>query len=125
MPTINVEFDEEEFKELSECKQDKTTWKDYILSSMWIQARLKTRPKNQFGIEGDLVEPVTFEKPCHDCGYCPYGQIVEMFTIKRDRDQYSCQVFGHNCPAFYLAEPLSETNYSGIPSLGDPKEEKA
>ena len=108
MPNINVEFTEEEFEDLNKCKRKEMTWKDYMLSSTWIQARLIRNASNKWGKTWGLKEPTTFEKPCHSCGYCPYGQIVEMSPIKRDRDQYSCTVFGHNCPAFYLAEPLSE-----------------
>ena len=89
------------------------------------------------------------EKPCHACGYCPYGQLVEEFPLreketkyaikhnrysklvkgkgwikcnKKDKDAspdinwaidkvknpYSCEVFGHNCPVYYHAEPLAE-----------------
>jgi len=108
MPNINVEFTEEEFEDLNKCKRKEMTWKDYMLSSTWIQARLIRNASNQWGKNWGLEEPLQFEKPCHSCGYCPYGQIVEMFPIKRDRDQYSCTTFGHNCPAFYLAEPMSE-----------------
>lgn len=48
------------------------------------------------------------EKPCHALGYCPYGYLVEFFQIQEDRDQYSCDVFGHDCPVFYLAEGATE-----------------
>lgn len=89
-------------------------------------------------------------KPCHACGYCPYGQLVEAFPLheeaydfavkmdkyskrnpdapgwiecdKDDEDAYPdidygmrhtksevpCKVFGHDCPAFYHAEPMCE-----------------
>ena len=48
------------------------------------------------------------EKPCRFCGFCPYGQIVEEFPLKVKSDKVSCNVFGHNCPVFYMAEPLAE-----------------
>ena len=92
----------------------------------------------------------TLEKPCHSCGYCPYGQLVEAFPIHREASAYAekhdvytklnpfgvgwipcakedegsqpdieyglkhttnkreCQVFGHDCPVYYHAEPLTE-----------------
>ncbi len=109
MKNINVEFTEEEFKELSECKRKGMTWKEYLQSSMWIQAKLKGNAFNTWGKNGEFEEPVKFDKPCHSCGYCPFGSVVEMFPIKRTRDQYSCTVFGHNCPAFYMAEPMAES----------------
>lgn len=46
------------------------------------------------------------EKPCHQLGWCPYGQLVEEFPLEHDK--YSCEVFGHNCPAYYHREDLSE-----------------
>ena len=47
-------------------------------------------------------------KPCHFCGFCPYGSLIEAFPITIKRTKYSCKVFGHNCPVFYHAEPLAE-----------------
>jgi len=46
-------------------------------------------------------------KPCHKLGYCPYGQLVEEYPIN-DKTNMSCLTFGHDCPVFYLAEPISE-----------------
>ena len=48
-------------------------------------------------------------KPCWEIEYCPYGPLVENFTLKHDRDEKSCRIFGHDCPVFYVAEPLTET----------------
>lgn len=48
------------------------------------------------------------EKPCHKLGWCPYGELVEEFPLKEDRDEQSCSVFGHNCPVFYHKEDASE-----------------
>jgi len=45
-------------------------------------------------------------KPCHTCGYCPYGAMVEAFPFSEIG--ISCKVFGHDCPMFYNAEDLSE-----------------
>ena len=48
-------------------------------------------------------------KPCHSCGFCPYGQLVEEFKIRKVRSKkYSCKVFGHDCPAFYHSEMIRE-----------------
>ncbi len=47
-------------------------------------------------------------KPCRICGFCPYGQLVEAFPLKSKRNKESCEIFGHECPAFYLAEPMCE-----------------
>ena len=48
------------------------------------------------------------KKPCHMLGFCPYGPLVEFYQLREKPSKFSCKVFGHDCPAFYLAEPLSE-----------------
>jgi hypothetical protein len=48
-------------------------------------------------------------KPCWELKYCPYGPLVEQFPLTEERSQISCRIFGHNCPIFYVAEPLTET----------------
>lgn len=47
-------------------------------------------------------------KPCHYTGFCVYGQLVEEFPIRTKANFRSCKVFGHECPVFYMAEPLAE-----------------
>ena len=42
--------------------------------------------------------------PCAKCGYCPYGQLIEEFRLRPRRNEYSCKVFGHDCPVYYLGE---------------------
>jgi len=34
---------------------------------------------------------------------------VERFPIKEISDEKSCRIFGHDCPVFFVAEPLTET----------------
>lgn len=48
-------------------------------------------------------------KPCWEIKYCPYGPIVEQFPLQKEKDSRSCRIFGHDCPVFYVAEPLTET----------------
>ncbi len=48
-------------------------------------------------------------KPCWEIKYCPYGPLVEYFPLKSTRDERSCRIFGHDCPVFFVAEPLTET----------------
>lgn len=47
-------------------------------------------------------------KPCLLCFYCPYGTLVEEFPLRQKRSKYSCRIFGHDCPAYYMAEPFRE-----------------
>jgi len=48
-------------------------------------------------------------KPCWEVKYCPYGPFVELLPLKEIPDDKSCRIFGHDCPVFYCAEPLTET----------------
>ncbi|HAM81848.1 HNH endonuclease [Ornithinibacillus bavariensis] len=32
--------------------------------------------------------------------------MVEDFPIKEEADDHRCRIFGHECPVFYVAEPL-------------------
>jgi hypothetical protein len=48
-------------------------------------------------------------KPCWELKYCPYGPLVEQFPLQEERDSRSCRIFGHDCPVFHVAEPLTET----------------
>lgn len=48
-------------------------------------------------------------KPCWELKYCPYGPLVEGFPLQEERDHRSCRIFGHDCPVFTMAEPLTET----------------
>ena len=48
-------------------------------------------------------------KPCWEIRYCPYGPLVEEFPLKEEHDDKSCRIFGHDCPVFSVAEPLTET----------------
>jgi len=56
-----------------------------------------------------LKSNLTKEKPCHTLGWCPYGQLVELFWLRYESDKkFSCEVFGHDCPVFYHAEEFSD-----------------
>lgn len=48
-------------------------------------------------------------KPCWELKYCPYGPLVEEFPLAESPDDRSCRIFGHDCPVFTMAEPLTET----------------
>jgi len=48
-------------------------------------------------------------KPCWEIKYCPYGPLVEQLPLKLKPDDKSCRIFGHDCPVFFVAEPLTET----------------
>lgn len=108
MPSINVELTEKELEELKKFKREGESWKNFINSSLWLKGCVIREPYTEFGKNWKIDPPVKIEKPCHSCGYCPYGQLVEAFTVKVERDEVSCRVFGHDCPTFYCSEPLAE-----------------
>ena len=47
-------------------------------------------------------------KPCKICCFCPYGVLAEKYPLGETGDKDNCSVFGHICPAFYVAEPFAE-----------------
>ena len=48
------------------------------------------------------------EKPCHALKWCPYGTLIEEYPLPLQSTKMSCRVFGHDCPAFYIRQNLSE-----------------
>jgi len=48
------------------------------------------------------------EKPCFIYPGCPYGQLVECFCQRMEKTKYNCDDFGHDCPIFYLMEPITD-----------------
>ena len=81
--------------------------------SKWLNTTKRIHKPNEesnFGKDKEGKDLLwTMEKPCHSCGFCPYGQLVEEYPLQGEkRDEVSCKVFGHDCPAYYMAEPLSE-----------------
>ena len=48
-------------------------------------------------------------KPCWELKYCPYGPLIEEFPLHEVDTHRSCRIFGHDCPVFFIAEPLTET----------------
>jgi len=125
MKSINVELTDEEFEYLKRVKTG--SWKGFLFDGIWLKGILLRKPKDNFegwskNGEGKKHKRV---KPCHKIGFCAYGQLVEEFPlypefIEQDLDlnqlaregklhtKFSCKVFGHDCPVFYCAEPLSE-----------------
>lgn len=56
------------------------------------------------------------DKPCLKLGYCPYGYLVELFPLhgiqterfKPKRNAKPCEIYGHDCPRYYVAENLTK-----------------
>ena len=56
-----------------------------------------------------IYDSSEIRKPCLDLDrLCPYGCLVEEFPLHpRDSEMgYSCGIFGHDCPVFYIAERI-------------------
>jgi len=102
MKTIHIRLDKEEHKRLKKTKGG--TWLGYLRKASWFVARAYSKPTKDFASWKSKKQR---EKPCLKLGFCPYGQLVEAFPLVRG--EFSCRVFGHDCPVFYCAEPLSES----------------
>ena len=64
-----------------------------------------------FYLNNQKVINKNIKKPCHLCGFCPYGSLVEEFPLRKKRNKkISCGLFGHDCPAFYHAESIGSEN---------------
>jgi hypothetical protein len=63
-------------------------------------------PKNKFN-KGVIVHE-NAEKPCHILHWCPYGNLAESFRLRNLYSRYTCLVFDHDCPSFYVSEHLTE-----------------
>ncbi|MCE9614815.1 MAG: hypothetical protein K8T26_11100 [Lentisphaerae bacterium] len=46
--------------------------------------------------------------PCLKLGHCPYGILVESFPLAPQGDPRRCKVWGHECPAFEVAEEFAD-----------------
>jgi hypothetical protein len=66
-----------------------------------------TKPTDWLNYKKPIHKFKDIEKPCYSCGYCPYGQLVEAFQLEK-RTKISCTIFGHDCPAYYMAEGMTE-----------------
>lgn len=51
-------------------------------------------------------------KPCVKLEYCPYGALVEQFQLPNPHDKHGCDLFGHLCPVFVVAERRCDGNGS-------------
>ena len=59
-------------------------------------------------------------KPCSILQYCPYGILVEAFRIRhslKNGSKYSCELFGHDCPIFYLVEYVNNNKELMFPYI--------
>jgi len=110
MVNINVKLTNEELKYLKKFKTD--SWKQFLYKGLWLKGCLKRKPKDTFvGWDTRDTKGKDYKrtKPCHDTGFCPYGQLVEEFPLHPEGyTEFSCRLFGHDCPVFYCAEPLCE-----------------
>ena len=58
------------------------------------------------------------KKPCHTLDWCPYGGLVEAFRIRKEITNYTCEVFGHDCPVFYISQIVVEGSFDS-PEFND------
>ena len=119
MPNINVSLTDEDHALLDRIK-GVLSWKNFLWKASWFLARVNAKPRTHWGEEWQMDKPVAITKPCHTWGACPYGQLVEAFHIEPGPySVYSCKTFGHDCPAFYCAEPIGEPGAKRVTETGE------
>ena len=101
MKHIHIELEDEEHAMLKKVK--KGSWLEFLRKASWFMGKVNSPPTKDF--HKWKIEKQK-EKPCAKLGFCPYGQLVESFPLVHG--EFSCRVFGHDCPVYYCAEPLSE-----------------
>jgi len=67
---------------------------------------MKKKKENWLNTKIIIKQNLKREKPCHSCGYCPYGQLVEEFPFSSKK--LRCGAYGHDCPMYYHAENIIE-----------------
>lgn len=116
----------------------------YMIESLAVKTTDRKPPKRAKTGRSTKLPPGWPCKPCWELKYCPYGPLVEFFPLLHpvrnksfwgstevmswapqnyrkvllgcDPEEISCNVFGHVCPVFLMAEPFTETDqvrYSG------------
>lgn len=83
-----------------------TGWRGWWCLKCFKQEEENCDPKNFFN-KGVIVNK-NAEKPCHVLRWCPYGGLVESFRIRTTNSKYTCQLFDHDCPVFYVSEQFTE-----------------
>ena len=101
MKTIHIQVSNDLHESLKKTKKE--SWRRYLQKASWFVAKTNSTPTRDFHTW--KIEKQK-EKPCLKVGFCPYGQLVESFPL--EHGEFSCTVFGHDCPVYYCAEPLSE-----------------
>jgi len=57
-------------------------------------------------------------KPCRIISFCPYGPLIaEQFPLLKEPDEMSCAVFGHQCPIYFVAEPVCDGDMSSAEEI--------
>lgn len=60
-------------------------------------------------IEGSMKSPNKwYYRPCEHLLWCPYGSLGDPFQPQKKEKQYACQIYPHDCPVFYHAEPIED-----------------
>ncbi len=55
--------------------------------SEWLEGCLKRTPTKTWNKSWNIKKEI--QKPCHACGFCPYGQLVEAFPIHTESLKYA------------------------------------
>ena len=86
------------------------TWGEWWCLQCFEDEKERTDPKNFFN-KGIIVNELA-TKPCWILDWCPYGPLVEDFMIRTEENDYTCEIFKHDCPVFYVSEEITEKSDS-------------
>ncbi len=92
-------------EEIEEILKNATNWNTAKLQDMVGDRTKKIHTLQRIQIQ-----------PCNQLGYCPYGYLVEFFPLE-ERDEYSCEIFGHDCPVYYLAEGFMDDDEGSLKDM--------
>lgn len=90
-------------RELEVSKQLLTQWRKHLKRN-----EIREVLEKAYWLNWDTIVAEDTEKPCYKLKWCPYGDLVEAFPLRRPAKKYSCDFFGHDCPAFYHREDVNE-----------------
>ncbi len=82
-------------------------WGEWWCVDCFRQEKEDLKPERFFN-KGVVVDAWYATKPCWILDWCPYGALVEDFLMRSTDSKYTCNVFDHDCPVFYLCEKFTE-----------------
>lgn len=91
-------------------------WGEWWCERCFKEDEEATDPSRFFNKGVIVVEYIA--KPCWLLDWCPYGALVEDFRIRNLGSKFTCKVFDHDCPVFYISHKMTEKS-AEIPPISE------